>query len=391
MLWSLASSQEAWDKFLPLGAEFCFTAADLQRQRVILQSPQLMLNLLARVFRQAKERGSPEALALRGALGSQDADGLLVILSEIVEDVSAAALPGMPPGGDAHTSYFIAPRPLDHSGTEEELLERETSSQDLRSIGRSHVLVERLELLRRCAEENTDTSARMLRQQLASLETDDVARPLLRIINYAGDEVSKASTGEFNAVECNVRVVRMLLDRRLVAAVCSRKPGAVPEDVPDGVRQQLRFVRIGNIGRVKLTCLVGHSGEGWKKQSPFKPFEALGSNALPTLLKALALLSQAWLLTRPMHSLDISAFCTQLGSFICDARETGSSWAALGTYYSSFMRRVDGGFGDLQRGEGLIARPVPPPPGSMVSRSRMSTCSCVRLSQMGAQQITRRS
>jgi len=106
MLWSLASLQEAWDKFLPLGAEFCFTVADLQRQRVILQSPQLMLNLLARVFQQAKERGSPEALALRGALGSQDADGLLVILSEIVEDVSAAALPGMPPGGNAHTSYL---------------------------------------------------------------------------------------------------------------------------------------------------------------------------------------------------------------------------------------------------------------------------------------------
>jgi len=168
-----------------------------------------------------------------------------------------------------------------------------------------------------------------------------------------------ACTGEFPDVEQNVRFVHLLLDRRLAAAVFGHKVGALVEDIAVCVRQQLRLVRVGSISRVKLTVLLDLSGEGWKKETPFKRIEAPGLNPEALLIQALATLSLAWSLTNPVRSFEISAFCSDLSTYIIQRRSAGASWATLGTYYGAVMLRVDGTTGDLQRGEGPIARPVP--------------------------------
>jgi len=242
------------------------------------------------------------------------------------------------------------------------MLERQTSNQDLRSIGQSTLLKNQLTQLRRLVEASGATGSPeqpALRQLLFEIETDAGARPLHRIINFAGDEVNTACTGEFPDVEQNVRFVRLLLDRRLAAAFFGHKVGALAEDIADRVRQQLRLVRVGSISCVKLTVLLDLSGEGWKKETPFKPFEAPGLNPEALLIQALATLSLAWSMTNPVHSFEISAFCSHPSTYIIQRRSAGASWATLGTYYVAVMRRVDGTTGDLQRGEGPIARPVP--------------------------------
>jgi len=115
--------------------------------------------------------------------------------------------------------------------------------------------------------------------------------------------------------------VLSLLDRHLAQAVCGLEGGADARDVLDAVRQQLRLVRMGSIGRVKLHVIIGRNSDGWKKDTSFKPLEALSAGAESVILEALSLLSVAWSITRPGHGLP-SSFCVRLGAFILLAIKT---------------------------------------------------------------------
>ena len=278
---------------------------------------------------------------------------------DIAESDSPATLPGMPPGGDTRHNYIIAARPPDTSGTEDEQMARHTSTQDLHSIGQSQQLVEQLTTLRRLAEDFSAGGQVPLFKQLEVMETDVSARALHCIINIADEQADRASTGEYSSVENDVRRVRSLLDSPLCEAVCGLKGGADAGDVSDAIRQQLRLVRVGYVSRVKLHVIIGRSGDGWKKEAPFKPLEAFGAGTEAALLEGLGMLSLAWSITRPARGLGIVAFCARLGNFILERHRDGSSRSALGTYYASVMRRVDGNSSDLQRGDGPIARPIP--------------------------------
>jgi len=273
-LMKLAESPNAWKQFLLIASEYCFTAADARRGSVV--HAQLVLKQVSvnRALQQAKERGSPQALTMRGAAGSMSHDDLLRVFMDIVESDSPATLPGMPPGGDARHNYIIAARPLDTSGTDDEQLSRYTSNQDIRLIGESQQLVERLSKLRCLAEDfSAGSEVPLTLQLLGEMEADMSARSLHRIINIADEQAEKASTGEYAnvEVESDVRRVRSLLDRRLAQAVCDLKGGTDARDVSDAVQQQLRLVRVGSIGRVKLHVIIGRNGDGWKKETPFKP------------------------------------------------------------------------------------------------------------------------
>jgi len=76
-LMSLAESPNAWKQFLPIGLEYCFTAADARRGSVVHAQPVFMQASVNRALQQAKERGSPQALAMRGAAGLMSHNDLL--------------------------------------------------------------------------------------------------------------------------------------------------------------------------------------------------------------------------------------------------------------------------------------------------------------------------
>jgi len=187
-LMKLAELPNAWKQFLPIASEYCFTAADARRGSVVHAQPVFMQVSVNRALQQAKERGSPQALAMRGAAGSMSHDDLLRVFMDIVESDSPATLPGMPPGADARHNYIIAARPLDTSGTDDEQLSRYTSNQDICLIGESQQLLERLSKLRHLAEDFSAGSEVPLALQLGEMKADTSNRLLHRIINIADEQ-----------------------------------------------------------------------------------------------------------------------------------------------------------------------------------------------------------
>jgi len=188
-------------------------------------------------------------------------------------------------------------------------------------------------------------------QSLVDMESDGALR---RLVYSAPDPGSVTVDAEPDTVHALVSI-RGLLDSRLERSVC----GAKTSISSDQVVRQLRWIRLRRIGRVRLAELMDESDAG-TEAAPLAQFAKMERGAAVSLFTmALSRLQNAWVFSSPAHGGQAMMFISALQSKCIEALSDGVTWADVGIFYRSVIRRVDRGANGYAGNVSVIEAPDP--------------------------------
>ena len=228
--------------------------------------------------------------------------------------------------------------------------DRTQLQSDIQALENDAAALKRLSDMKAIADVGGKVSIEKV-QSLVDMESDGALR---RLVYSAPDPGSVTVDAEPDTVHALVSI-RGLLDSRLERSVC----GAKTSISSDQVVRQLRWIRLRRIGRVRLPELMDESDAG-TEAAPLAQFAKMERGAAVSLFTmALSRLQNAWVFSSPAHGGQAMMFISALQSKCIEALSDGVTWADVGIFYRSVIRRVDRGANGYAGNVSVIEAPDP--------------------------------
>ena len=346
---NIAVNAEEFDKFQKQAG--VWIERDAERRAIILSHEATAAGYFETWLRAMGPTADPAIIS--GCAGSTglDAGALLLMflpLHEAAQKAEAKQSEGASMSSLPRNGFHVTVR-TDHGGdsvSELEKRERSGVQADFVAIEKDDAQVAKLTHWGELARAGSVKDIETMRDEV-SREPEGALSRLLH-----GSDIHSVTVDVEPSIVESVNSVRAVLERAIEKAVLGHSHASES----DRVIRQLKFVRTGKLGKVKLLLLIDKDDSA-TEEDPLKSFAGYEPLSAVHLTNALNRMQTAWVFACPQHGGEILQFISALSEKLTQLHADGVKWPELSKFYQKVMRKAAADVGPNGRSGSVTGKP----------------------------------